>query len=295
MIFVQMLGGLGNQMFEYACARKIAHETGDIIKLDLSLYIDREVLNIFKLNRFNTNFAIASEEEIFKVKNEIPSSLISKLIAKINLPETTYSKSSHLKCREFHTPIRVKKKVDDIYLEGYWADPFYFHGIEEIIREEYRLKDELTPSNMEVAHLINCCDSISVHIRRGDYLAKNQFFHSLTLDYYKTAIKWFNEKLMDPKYFFFSDDINWVRENFNIKNSNYVDINLADEEYYDLYLMSLCKHNIIANSTFSWWGAWLNNHPDKIVIAPQKWYNNQIAQNYYESSKSFIPEAWIKI
>jgi len=137
-------------------------------------------------------------------------------------------------------------------------------------------------------------NSVSLHIRRGDYLSKSvEVFEPLNLDYYYSGIEYFNNTIKEPHYFVFSDDIEWAKSNF-VQSSSYtvVDYNGADKGYEDMRLMSLCKHNIIANSSFSWWGAWLNRNPDKNVLAPKKWFSSKTSNL---NSNDLLPSSWIKI
>ena len=147
---------------------------------------------------------------------------------------------------------------------------------------------------------IDDTNSVAIHIRRGDYLS-NTHFHNLSMNHYLDAIQYINERVDKPVYFVFTDDLDFVKAQFShLQAIHFVDSNNNKQNSYstygdmeDLFLMSRCKHNIIANSTFSWWGAWLNSNPEKIVIAPKKWYDNKNAQYSYEKGK-LIPENWIK-
>jgi hypothetical protein len=162
--------------------------------------------------------------------------------------------------------------------------------LNEISKETFKWKSEIDASN-----------SIAIHVRRGDYM-KNPYFYNLETQYYQKAIRFFKEKFSDSQFYFFSDDLQWVRNEFGGKKEyKFVDINNEKIGYFntikdteDLFLISQCKHQIIANSTYSWWGAWLNTNPDKIVITPTKWSNDNEAQKKYEKG-DFIPEKWIKI
>lgn len=150
---------------------------------------------------------------------------------------------------------------------------------------------KLDPYNLELAKLITAKESVSLHIRRGDYLtAENSIFQNIcTPTYYKNAVSYMNSNVVNPYYFIFSNDIEWCKNNLNLDNITFVDWNIGVNSYKDMQLMSLCKHNIIANSSFSWWGAWLNNNPNKVVCVPKRWYNNK-ATVYGE-----CPDSWVRI
>ncbi|MFH0972649.1 MAG: alpha-1,2-fucosyltransferase, partial [Patescibacteria group bacterium] len=185
----------------------------------------------------------------------------------------------------------ILKLKDDIFLDGYWQTEKYFKDIEDIIRSEFTLKTEYSNLNPELIAKISSCNSVSMHIRRGDYITNqntNEFHGICFLDYYKKAINLIAEKFPNPTIFIFSDDLKWCKENIKIKYP--IVFVKGNKNYEDLIMMSKCSHNIIANSSFSWWGAWLNNNPNKIVIAPQKWLNNPNI-NYSD----IIPSTWIKI
>ena len=156
------------------------------------------------------------------------------------------------------------------------------------------LKVPLGSRNKELLSLIRTVNSVSLHIRRGDYVSNpdtNSALGTCSLEYYRHCIEHIASNVENPHFFLFSDDINWVRDNLKIKYpTTVVDGNSADTNYADLHLMSNCKHNIIANSSFSWWGAWLNNNPDKIIIAPKIWFANSPL-----TPKEIIPENWLKL
>jgi hypothetical protein len=147
---------------------------------------------------------------------------------------------------------------------------------------------------MKIAEQISRVNSVSLHVRRGDYVAnlKVAAIHGLcSKEYYASAIKFISKKVERPHFFVFSDDINWVENNFKINYPcTYINQNFSNESYNDLRLMSLCQHNIIANSSFSWWGAWLNCNSEKIVIAPKKWFANSDKR-----CDDLIPEKWVRL
>ena len=186
-------------------------------------------------------------------------------------------------------------KRGELYLDGYWQSEKYFKGAVEAIRRELIVQKELEGKNLEIAGMIKeVAQPVSIHIRRGDYVSDkktNQVHGLCSLDYYESAINRLTETFSSPHFFVFSDDQNWVKENLKLNlPATYVDHNDAATNFEDLRLMSLCKHNIIANSSFSWWGAWLNADSEKVVIAPSKWFadNNM-------NSQDVCPEVWVRI
>lgn len=178
------------------------------------------------------------------------------------------------------------------YLIGHFQSYKFFEDYRDSILEEMQFStDILSEKTKKIANDMQRCNSISIHVRRGDYL-NGYYYNTLgkicDIDYYKRAIAVINDKVNDPHFYIFSDDPGYVEENLKIENATYVDFNRGSDSWQDMYLMSQCKHNIIANSTFSWWGAYLNRNSSKIVIAPTRWFAN-IAED-----EIVLPE-WIRL
>lgn len=269
MVIAQLIGGLGNQMFQYAMARHLAeiHQTN--LKIDLSQF-EAYKLHKYSLGHLSIAEDIASNEDIASVEAV---------------------KESH-----FHYDPDFKKIGDNVLLKGYWQSEKYFREIAGLISDDFETKRPLKDINLKVANLIKESNSVSLHIRRCDYVPhtyQDQIFDSLTLDYYFKAINLLALEEKDLLFFLFSDDPAWVRDNVKLDHPVvYVDHNTADANYEDLRLMSLCKHNIIANSSFSWWGAWLNRNKGKKVYAPRAWFNSNVRNI---DPKDMIPESWIRV
>jgi hypothetical protein len=175
----------------------------------------------------------------------------------------------------------------DIFLDGYWQTEKYFNmsPVKEKIYEEFSLRKELTGKNKKAADSIQQNPSVGVHIRRGDYVREG---YALSRDYYRKSMDMITNKYTNVTFYLFSDDIDWVKENITFsENIKYITNNDVTEGYKDLKLMSLCDHNIIANSTFSWWGAWLNQNDQKLVIAPSIWF-----KGIHTDKTDIIPERW---
>jgi hypothetical protein len=198
--------------------------------------------------------------------------------------------------KHFHFDQDFMNIPDNIYIQGYWQSEKYFREISSVIKNDLQLKYPMGLKDKFFYELILKSNSVSLHIRRGDYVPgtySDQVSECLSLDYYEKAIGQILQKNPDVVFFIFSDDINWAKENLPISRPVfYVDHNSTDANFQDLRLMSLCKHNIIANSSFSWWGAWLNNNSEKEVYAPSKWFNSN-ARNL--DSKDIIPDHWMII
>jgi len=186
---------------------------------------------------------------------------------------------------------KSKKKV---FLKGGWQSEKYFKTYKNEIRDNSHLKDALVERVLEKSNSLRIENSVAVHIRRGDYLRKKIIYEwhgVMDKEYYAKAFELLHSKTKATKAYYFTDDVEWVSENLlPLFDGEIISGNIAKSHYEDLYLMSQCKHNIIANSSFSWWGAWLNNNPEKIVIAPKKWFNKGP-----KDTQDLLPEKWIKI
>jgi len=284
MLILKLKGGLGNQIFQYALGRNLSLKNNTDLKLDISWFKNLKPTKVtareYGLKYFNIKEDFATEEEIRKIKRFSRIPLLSKI--------------KNERGRDFDSSVLSLKK--NVYLEGYWQSEKYFKDIKNILYKDFSLKDKPTKNFNEFEEKIkNSLDnSVSIHIRHGDYSQnpkENKRHTALPIKYYGNAIKYIKTKIQNPVFFVFSDDIKWCKENFkNLENVYFVDKNIPD--YEELILMSKCKNNIIANSSFSWWGAWLNQKANKIVIAPQKWFGNPDIKYNMDDR---IPEEWIKI
>jgi hypothetical protein len=295
MIIIRITSGLGNQLFQYAMARAFTLRNNALLKLDISFYKDN-YHRIYGLNRFNIHEEIATYEEINSLKtNNISSGYFSKLIKRINSKRINLINDTYIKEKSYcNFDSDIFKYHDNKYFDGYWANEKYFIDFESQIRKEFTLKRSSNSDYSTWFEFIENSNSVSVHIRRGDYLS-NDLFCALPFSYYEKAVNYLFEHISNPVFYIFSDDISWVKTNMKFApNVFYVTVKNPPIDYVELILMSRCKHQIIANSTFSWWGAWLNENTQKIVIAPKKWYSNKSAQKQY-SKGSLIPSSWIKI
>lgn len=295
MIITKLIGGFGNQMFQYAAGRRAAYKNNTELKLDTSWFKNPEgaTKRDYSLNIFNIEEAFATKEEINKLKggNQDLLVLFYKKILKFTKP---YYKQSYVVQRFFHFDKNILKVNDKTYLQGHWVSERYFKDIKNIIKREFTFKDKPDVANQKMINRIKSCNSISIHIRRGDYVfdEKTNKYHGVCdLDYYFRAVDLIAKKVKKSYFFIFSDDIKWAKQNLYLKfPCVYVDHNTGKKDYEDMRLMSECKHNIIANSSFSWWGAWLNQNKNKIVIAPKKWFQDESID-----TKDLTPDSWIKI
>lgn len=285
---VRLMGGLGNQLFQYASIKGLSLKHGATLIIDDSWYNNKSQKYFYPMNI--CKFNIKREEK------ERYSSINKYIIKHKRLLKNTRNKLSnfinyfpaYIKETEFISNIKPNKIV---YFDGYWQNYRYFNEYEKTIRSEFTLSKEISNENVKILKVIKSSNSVGVHIRRGIYYTdpnvKNEYFHC-SLNYYKSAIEKIIEKINNPKFIIFSNDIDWVKENFCIPYDGIV-VNTEGPDYEHLILMSKCKNNIIADSTFSWWGAWLNSNKNKIVIAPKNW---KIDKNNLQVK---IPLEWIQI
>ncbi len=294
MIITKLMGGLGNQMFQYATGRRAAHLKNTELKMDMSWFKNpgRAIKRDYFLNVFNLEENFASIEDINKLtyKNQ---NLFGYLRRKISDFPKPYYRKSYVKQKYFHFDPNILRISKDTYLEGSWQSERYFKDIENIIRKDFTFKNKPNEKNRKIIEKIIKCPSISIHIRHGDYIddkGTNTFHGICSLDYYYNASSMLIKKIRNPHFFVFSDNPKWCKINLRLRyKTTIIDHNLKKQDYEDMRLMSSCKHNIIANSTFSWWAAWLNNNPNKIVVAPSSWFKNKT----YDA-KDVLPKSWIK-
>lgn len=291
MIIVRLFGGLGNQLFQYAAGRRIAHTNNTALKLDIS-WFEKESNRKYKLNKFNIIGDVASNQEIAKLK-KLGNNLVDITSRSVEWLKPYY-KRTLIKERFYHFDSHILDVGSNAYLDGYWQSERYFNDIPDIIRREFTLKTGIDNVNKPNYRLITSMNSVSIHVRRGDYVSDkkvNEFHGICSIEYYHKAIEQITKVISEPSFFVFSDDPTWVKDNLNIPYPTTVITNNGiDNDYEDLRLMSLCKHHIIANSSFSWWGAWLSTDREKIVIAPSKWFNNTDMDTC-----DLIPNSWVRI
>lgn len=289
MKIVNIIGGLGNQMFIYATylSLKKLHPT-ETIKICIKSFNGYHLHNGYEINKiFNTNDITANLGDLAKVAYPFYNYRTWQIMTHL-LP----MRDCMVKCTE-HTPFNFDDilRSSSCYYDGYWQNEKYFLNAREEILKTFQFPSFRNKLNMDLTNKIQVTNSVACHIRRGDYL-KDKRWNVCAIEYYRKAIATLKE-LVNPEMFcIFSDDIEWCKAtlgaDFPGVDIVYVDWNKKGESYRDMQLMSLCKHNIVANSSFSWWGAWLNKNPNKIVITPSQWMIEP-----WENSP--VPDSWIKI
>lgn len=290
MIIVRLIGGLGNQMFQYALGRHLAIKNNCTLKLDISGF-KKYPLRSYELDYFNIKGEIATFKDLKKVS--FPSHLWPKLLIQLGRRIGLGSKKIfYVKEERIDFIPEILSLKDCIYLAGYWQSYKYFSDISDIIKKDFSQKYK---PEMPINHLLNVienCESVSLHIRRGDYVSNkktNEIHGFLGLEYYRKAIEIIQNNISDPHFFVFSDDIVWAKMNINCNERiTFMDGNLSNHE--DFRMMKTCKHHIIANSSFSWWAAWLSCKKNSIVIAPKNWFSGIV---YKKEDR--IPKEWLII
>lgn len=291
-MIINIIGGLGNQMFQHAAGRALALEKGISCSLDISDFTNYKLHQGFELQRvFGCPLPSADSAEVKAILGWQSSPPMRRLLAK---PALSALRRRGLVIEPHLNYWQGLKEVpEDSYLIGYWQSERYFCDAAQTIRDDFTFRTMMSSRNAALAEQIQQANSVSLHVRRGDYVKNSGMSatHCLcSLDYYRSAMHHIEEHLERPAYFVFSDDIPWVKANLAIKQSCvYVDHNHGAESYNDMRLMSMCKHQIIANSSFSWWGAWLNTHRGKIVVAPRRWFTVS------SDVRDLIPDAWVAL
>lgn len=280
MKIVRLNGGLGNQMFQYAFAKSLMRR-----------FPDEQVLFDYAAFKVISPHNGLEIDRLFGLS--LPQAGFTDVI------KTTWPKSSRIWFKmEFFFP-RHRKVVNEknfdsliasgqrnLYFDGFWQNEKYFCNALQEVRDAFTFAiNSKGTKNLGMASIIKDNQCVSVHIRRGDYLNHPLYEGICGLSYYNEAIEIIKKRVDNPTFVVFSNDIDWCRHNLSIDNPTYfVDWNKGPNSYVDMALMSICQHNIIANSSFSWWGAWLNSNPGKIVIAPRKWDNDKSHVNPSKST-----------
>ena len=291
MIAIKLMGGLGNQMFQYAFAYALAQNRGEEFWLDISHY-SHDTLRRYELDVFNILERLLEKERAQKLVYA-PESFLRKFFRKLaNAPRPyapTYYKEPH-----FHFDESVVTRQSKRYFEGYWQSEKYFFRYRNDLLEHFSLRNPVHAETLSYARAIEKSTAVSLHVRRGDYVSdeKTKSFHGVcSLDYYEKAA----EKILglEPSavFFVFSDDLAWAKKHLRfLPEKAFVELPAEVPAAEEMHLMALCRHNVIANSTFSWWGAWLNQNPKKVVIAPKNWFANETVK-----TSDIYPEGWIKL
>ena len=295
LILARLNGGLGNQMFQFAAARALALRTGATLKLDVSAF-PRDKLRRYDLSVYALaeHIPLASEAELAHCEQKKPRGLA--LIGKaLGLPRIGGGAAiPAIREAHFHYDPALATAQPPAYVVGYWQCERYFADHANQIRRDFTPRQPLEPENAAIADVIHRRTAVSLHVRRGDYVsdAKIQSVHGVCgLDYYARAMAAVEAQVASPHYIVFSDDPDWTRANLTSPHPmTFVTCNSAERGFRDMQLMSLCHHHIIANSSFSWWGAWLNARADKVVVAPERWFASG-----GKDARDLVPAGWVRV
>lgn len=300
MICVQMSGGLGNQMLQFAAAKALSlhHKVKlvlDTSRLDYAMFGPKETPRNFELDIFHDCKAASRiDYPILKPFKNVPKVLPHVYV----MARKMYLRHNGLQlkdCRKMHRASDFFSLPDDTYLSGHFVSESFFKPFAEEIKEVFTFQEPSNPVNRQLITEMRKNRSVSIHVRRTDYLNATNSSHFAVCgpEYYHAAIQFMEEKSASPHYYLFSDDVRWASENLPLPRGRFTAINhnTGGSSFEDMHLMSCCDHNITANSTFSWWGAWLNAESAKMVTIPKKWYKKYSGP----LEDMIIPEGWLPL
>lgn len=288
MVIIKITGGLGNQLFQYGFGKLLENKNFEI-KFDIQTEVTAKNFTERKLDlqKFTHSLAIATSGDVQQYIR-FPSGLLWR--AERKLSQLLRLNSRYYVQKNAHA--RAEKLKDGTYYDGYWQLCAYMDDVREILLREIIPDQNFFEKYRQILTELGAENSVSIHVRRGDYIhiaVNRKIFEVCEIDYYEDAIKYMKAKLLNPKFYIFTQDIEWAEENFSGSEFQVMKGGSAIE---DMMLMSKCKNNIIANSTFSWWSAWLNTNAAKLVVAPKKWYKNSELNG---ETQNLIPRNWIRI
>jgi Glycosyl transferase family 11 len=284
-VTVRLAGGLGNQLFQYATGRALAMQHGVPLWLDhsaLDRHVAGETPRTFELDMFAIRAEAAPSTFMAHIRSS--PSLLGRLTQAFAQDRIVRELGKRFQ------PSLLRHKPP-VLLIGYWQCERYFEGIAAELRQELIPLAEPAPQNIRLAELMCQAPCASIHVRRGDYVSDpsaNRFHGTCSPSYYTQAAQLLSDQHRVDRFFLFSDDLSWCRTNLTLPGEVIpVHHNQRQQSYWDLWLMRQCHHHIIANSSFSWWGAWLNERPDKVVIAPKRWFADHTIVH------DIIPSTWV--
>jgi hypothetical protein len=286
-VVVKLMGGLGNQLFQYSAGKALSERHKTELVLDDSWYVGpffRNTPRIVGLRSLNIAARLPTLRERAWMRT-----CSSGVLSRFPLPRPwRVIKESH-----YHFDPRFPNLPDDVYLSGYWQSEQYFDERRSSLLKELTPRGASPPSLHDWVAAVASTESVSIHIRRGDFVAnaRTAAYHgALPLTYYEAAVAHAASRIANPTFFVFSDDIAWARENLRLRHVTTFVQQLSSDPCWEMLLMSRCRHHIIANSSYSWWGAWLNPSKDSIVVAPRRWF-----QDPRIDTADLIPRRWHRI
>jgi hypothetical protein len=283
-VVVGLSGGLGNQMFQYAAGRSLSFRLGVPLVLDLSWFGGQEERQ-FALSPFSIKAELKTQCPWLSPRSRALVSRLSRRWLGCIMGVPVWREP------HFHYSSDFAVLSGAVFLEGYWQSERYFQDIRSMLLQEFALRESLPSACAKLVEEISGCDAICVHVRRGDYLSNPEaakVHGTCSVDYYRAGIRELCQGLARPRCFVFSDDPAWVRASLAFDcPMTVVDVNGPNDAHLDLVLMAACRHFLIANSSLSWWGAWLGNHAGKKVIAPSRWFLTTD-----KDTRDLLPESW---
>jgi len=295
MIIARIIGGIGNQMFQYAFGRRLADSLGAELKLDISgyaAYKDRS----YQLPQLRVDCPIADADECAALAGRQVTRY--RRLMRRHLPALARAPETYFLEKSVTFDPGMLDVPDGSYVDGYWHSERYFAPIAERIRNEYVPRERLSPSAQEMGEEMQSCESVSLHVRRGDYVHNPIAFNHHYVcdqDYYRRCVDHIRSVIDSPRVFIFSDEPDWVKANMPLPVPTVVvSPGAQTQEATELWLMSSCRSHIIANSSFSWWGAWLDPRPDKLVLMPKQWFRRN-GSVYSQRCASFRPDGWLPV
>jgi hypothetical protein len=294
LVVVRLAGGLGNQMFQYAAGRALALRHGAELKLDVSGF-DAYRRRRYELDALSIRASLATDADLarFGIEAKPRWRLVERMRRRLRIARKGRGfpvyREPHF---QFDPTIAMLRPP--VYLDGYWQSEKYFCDCAATLRSELTASAPFEAANAAISARIDAVTAVSLHVRRGDYAddpKTNRYHGTCSLDYYRRAIDHIVARVGSTHVFVFSDDPPWTRANLRVDApATFVDVNSADRGFRDIQLMSRCRHHVVANSSFSWWGAWLNPSPEKIVVAPKRWFNADGID-----SRDLVPAAWVRL
>ena len=292
MIISNLVGGLGNQMFQYACGRALS------LRVEIPLSVSTDQLKVYNQHNgfelydlFNIKATVAGTKELRHLLGYRSNPKLRRFLGRSSMTWAAGGNWCNEPSDRYWSGIRDIN--NSVYLHGYWQSESYFSDYADVIREDFTFRDELDELDSAVLARMKAGMCASLHVRRGDYLAakSRNLYSTCSIEYYVSAVRFLRKKFPQLRIFAFSDDTDWVVTNLmpKIRDLEVVSHNVASRSANDMRLMSMADHHIIANSSFSWWSAWLSQSQKKIVIAPCKWFADG------RLTPTLLPTDWITL
>ena len=292
MIISKITDGIGNQMFQYAFGLFVALNKNQNLKIDNGWYQNIDecyAKRIFLLDQMNIEPSYATEREIIKIREPKYPIIINSVYLRWQYSLPSYRRHYYKEVNPFTYDFNTGQLPNNCYLEGFFQSFKYLDINRNILLNNFFPKHKSTRFNTLSEKINNEPNSVAIHFRLGDYKIPGRLHYCLNQEYYDNAIILIRQNIENPKFYVFSDEIEKVKSFFDLENAVFIE-NDSDNEIEDMFLMSQCKHNIIANSTYSWWSAWLNKNENKLIVAPLKWFSDESID-----TNDLIPSEWTRI